>query len=172
MQRTAAMHQPPGSASAVAAESPRAGSGASSCSVSHTRSAAASPGWLHCTRCAWRSVMRARPTSAERTQRVVARTLRHESCRCRAAPLSDLGSGSFSAASTPPLHCSISIAACGARAQTTNIVSGVKEKRGLRCSKLPALQRNSRDLAAGMYALVALHTSRLHYNDATHLKPG
>ena len=52
MQRTAAMHQPPGSASAVAAESPRAGSGASSCSVSHTRSAAASPGWLHCTRCA------------------------------------------------------------------------------------------------------------------------
>ena len=86
------VHQPPGSTSAVEVESPRAGSRDSSCSVSHTRSAAASPGWLHCTRCAWRRVLRARPTSDERTQRDGARTLRHESCRCRATPLSDLSS--------------------------------------------------------------------------------
>ena len=91
-----------------------------------------------------RRVLRARPTSDERTQRDGARTLRHESGRCRATPLSDLGSAQLrllsciaafqlQLASPAPehkpldrlfqLHCSISIAACIPRAQTQTIRS-------------------------------------------------
>ena len=84
------------------------------------------------------------------------------------------------------LHCSISIAACIPRAQTQTFLSGgynerrdsvngtLKTRTGTRlhCTKSPALQRRSRDPAAAIYALGALQTSRLHCNDATHLKPG
>ena len=94
-----------------------------------------------------RRVLRARPTSDERTQRDGARTLRHESGRCRATPLSDLGSAQLrllsciaafqlQLASPAPehkpldrlfqLHCSISIAACVSRARTQTCVNGVK----------------------------------------------
>lgn len=68
----------------------------------------------------------------------------------------------------------ISIAACIPRAQTQYLLlAGLKTRTGgLHCSKSPALQRRSRDPAAAIYALGALQISRLHCNDATHLKPG
>ena len=81
----------------------------------------------HGTRCAWRRVLRARPTSDERTQRDGARTLRHESCRCRATPLSVLGSAQLRLLSCiADFDCSLH----PARPNTISFASGVKNADG------------------------------------------
>ena len=106
-----------------------------------------------------RRVLRARPTSDERTQRDGARTLRHESGRCRATPLSDLGSAQLrllsciaafqlQLASPAPehkpldrlfqLHCSISIAACIPRAQTQTI-RALKKRMGFALQEIACI---------------------------------
>ena len=165
------VHQPPGSTSAVEVESPRAGSRDSSCSVSHTRSAAATPGWLHCTRCAWRRVLCVlgrRQMSAHSatalgrcaTSRVAAELRRFRTSVQRSFD---------SSVALQHFHCSLH----PARPNTTFPQRGLNTRTGTwHCRKSPALQRRSRDLAAAIYALGALQTSRLHCNDATHLKPG